>query len=286
MKEGSSPTVKRVFDQDGCRGPLQPLHPNGQTRTTTSTNSSLDTNYYYHPVSQTTTTSTSSTKDDGQQPTASLCFVSTSPSSFASVAEMLRDDTSNANPMTSTTPSSYCQAKENHHHDGNSTISSLYMTTTKTDDVSSSSLFLSYPSSFSSSSLCLLPTTHQTSSPASSTTTTTPSASSLPSVQVDDYYYYSRIPFLSSPHSSSVHLSSSPTIVRVHVYDLDATVSRAVNQVTRALHIGTGLFHAGVEVYGCEYFFGQTTDANASGISWNPPRLHPSHFFRETICMG
>lgn len=47
-----------------------------------------------------------------------------------------------------------------------------------------------------------------------------------------------------------------PNTVYLHVYDLDPTISKYVNKVMRPL--GAGAFHAGVEVYGIEYCYGQT----------------------------
>ncbi|PHJ15563.1 pppde peptidase domain protein [Cystoisospora suis] len=75
----------------------------------------------------------------------------------------------------------------------------------------------------------------------------------------------------------------SPNTVYLHVYDLDPTISKYVNKVMRPL--GAGAFHAGVEVYGIEYCYGQTCD-DSSGITINRPRKHPVHIYRETIVMG
>lgn len=48
----------------------------------------------------------------------------------------------------------------------------------------------------------------------------------------------------------------SPRMVLLHVYDLTPAISNYVNRIMRPL--GAGAFHAGVEVYGQEYSFGQT----------------------------
>ncbi|CAK0844188.1 unnamed protein product, partial [Prorocentrum cordatum] len=44
-----------------------------------------------------------------------------------------------------------------------------------------------------------------------------------------------------------------------------------------------GVFHAGVEVAGMEWSFGQTEDDATPGVSPNPPREHPAHRFRQTV---
>ncbi|EPR63050.1 hypothetical protein TGGT1_256780 [Toxoplasma gondii GT1] len=77
--------------------------------------------------------------------------------------------------------------------------------------------------------------------------------------------------------------SPPPNAVFLHVYDLDPTISKYMNKVMRPL--GAGAFHAGVEVYGIEYCYGQTYD-KTPGITVNRPRRHPAHIYRETIYMG
>lgn len=49
--------------------------------------------------------------------------------------------------------------------------------------------------------------------------------------------------------------------------------------------IGTGAFHAGVEVYGREYSFGHRSD-RSSGVVWTRPRGAEGHAFREAIDLG
>ncbi|CDI77286.1 hypothetical protein EAH_00023000 [Eimeria acervulina] len=49
----------------------------------------------------------------------------------------------------------------------------------------------------------------------------------------------------------------TPRMVLLHVYDLTPAISNYVNRIMRPL--GAGAFHAGVEVYGQEYCFGQTS---------------------------
>eukprot|EP00919_Chromeraceae_sp_WS-2016_P046285 GHVR01109992.1.p1 GENE.GHVR01109992.1~~GHVR01109992.1.p1 ORF type:complete len:206 (+),score=49.00 GHVR01109992.1:222-839(+) len=76
---------------------------------------------------------------------------------------------------------------------------------------------------------------------------------------------------------------NDPQIVKLHIYDLDKYTSRT-NSVLR--DIGLGVFHCGVEVYGQEWCYGQTCENNSTGVTWNPPRLHPSHIYRETLIQG
>ncbi|KAL8454444.1 hypothetical protein Emed_000165 [Eimeria media] len=89
---------------------------------------------------------------------------------------------------------------------------------------------------------------------------------------------------LEAPHFRGAPWPSfSPRMVLLHVYDLTPAISAYVNRVMRPL--GAGAFHAGVEVYGQEYCFGQTPD-DSSGISVCLPRQHPAHVYRETVLMG
>jgi hypothetical protein len=72
-------------------------------------------------------------------------------------------------------------------------------------------------------------------------------------------------------------------VVLLHVYDVfsDETV-QAVNTVLQ--RVGTGAFHAGVEVYGQEWSYGYTP--NCTGIVVCTPKANPAHRYRETIVMG
>lgn len=71
-------------------------------------------------------------------------------------------------------------------------------------------------------------------------------------------------------------------MVYLNIYDLDS-LSKVVNTVAKT--IGTGAFHAGVEIYGNEYSFGYITDGE-TGITKTIARSHPYHFYRESIPMG
>jgi len=70
--------------------------------------------------------------------------------------------------------------------------------------------------------------------------------------------------------------------VLLNVYDLDSLSAR-FNRYARRWN--TGAFHAGVEVYGIEYSFGQTSTVTP-GITINKPRCHPVHIYRESVQLG
>lgn len=75
---------------------------------------------------------------------------------------------------------------------------------------------------------------------------------------------------------------ANSNMVYLNIYDLDS-LSKVVNTVAKT--IGTGAFHAGVEVYGSEYSFGYITDGE-TGVTKTVARSHPYHVYRETIPMG
>lgn len=69
----------------------------------------------------------------------------------------------------------------------------------------------------------------------------------------------------------------------MHIYDVTGVgVVSGANQLLRPL--GTGAFHAGVEVYGQEYSFGYCEEE--SGIFCCDPTECEEHKYRETIQMG
>eukprot|EP00928_Gymnodinium_smaydae_P033881 TRINITY_DN24142_c0_g1_i2.p1 TRINITY_DN24142_c0_g1~~TRINITY_DN24142_c0_g1_i2.p1 ORF type:complete len:702 (-),score=195.61 TRINITY_DN24142_c0_g1_i2:3-2054(-) len=74
-------------------------------------------------------------------------------------------------------------------------------------------------------------------------------------------------------------------VVTLHVYDVsgDARVT-AFNNL--AHQMGTGAFHAGVEVYGVEWSYGWSAHKGQSGVYWNQPRQNSSHLYREPVRMG
>mmetsp|Transcript_52623 Transcript_52623/g.118013 ORF Transcript_52623/g.118013 Transcript_52623/m.118013 type:complete len:211 (+) Transcript_52623:58-690(+) len=71
--------------------------------------------------------------------------------------------------------------------------------------------------------------------------------------------------------------------VWLHVYDLNETTGYLNNYGLKTASLG--LFHAGVEVLGTEYFFGWG-DTELSGIRCNRPRQHGVHSYRESVFMG
>jgi len=76
---------------------------------------------------------------------------------------------------------------------------------------------------------------------------------------------------------------SSDASVVLHVYDIDGYTAR-VNNVVKTL-FGTGIYHVGVEVYGLEWFFGQSFD-DMTGVSCHEPKMHRAHHYRESVLMG
>lgn len=74
-----------------------------------------------------------------------------------------------------------------------------------------------------------------------------------------------------------------PTPVTLQIYDVSGNPAiKNVNQIFRAM--GTGAFHAAVEVYGQEWSFGYTPDG--CGIFNCPPRGCTAHSYREPVPMA
>jgi len=89
--------------------------------------------------------------------------------------------------------------------------------------------------------------------------------------------------------SSSVGFVIGPTAavmtipVRLNIYDV--STNPTVEKINHALMaVGTGAFHAGVEVQGLEYSYGYIQ--NGSGVFSNEPRASTLHHFRETLDVG
>jgi len=75
-----------------------------------------------------------------------------------------------------------------------------------------------------------------------------------------------------------------PAQVLLNIYDLNGKLITA-NSVLSA--VGTGAFHAAVEVYGKEFSFGAAASiAKACGIYECEPRSNTQHVFSESIDMG
>eukprot|EP00419_Tripos_fusus_P000534 CAMPEP_0172680336 /NCGR_PEP_ID=MMETSP1074-20121228/16701_1 /TAXON_ID=2916 /ORGANISM="Ceratium fusus, Strain PA161109" /LENGTH=271 /DNA_ID=CAMNT_0013498655 /DNA_START=87 /DNA_END=902 /DNA_ORIENTATION=- len=80
----------------------------------------------------------------------------------------------------------------------------------------------------------------------------------------------------------------NPSAVYLNVYDLKSSLTKA-NRVLK--YVGTGIFHAGVEVYGVEYSYGGSDESDSedegSGLFENEePRQHPVHVFKQSVPMG
>jgi len=75
-----------------------------------------------------------------------------------------------------------------------------------------------------------------------------------------------------------------PGKVMLNVYDVGRQWPvRTVNHVLRQM--GTGAFHAAIQVYGKEYSFGWTS-GRTPGVFTFAPRNCPNHLFRESIPLG
>eukprot|EP00929_Paragymnodinium_shiwhaense_P074168 TRINITY_DN37935_c0_g1_i1.p1 TRINITY_DN37935_c0_g1~~TRINITY_DN37935_c0_g1_i1.p1 ORF type:complete len:332 (+),score=28.17 TRINITY_DN37935_c0_g1_i1:326-1321(+) len=86
--------------------------------------------------------------------------------------------------------------------------------------------------------------------------------------------------FVGRSFSTTVH---SP--VTLHVYDVTSKISiRRLNNVCRLL--GTGAYHAAVEVYGKEWSYGFTAGYGTTGVFWCEPRECGMHQYREPIHLG
>eukprot|EP00747_Dinoflagellata_sp_TGD_P219837 gnl/TRDRNA2_/TRDRNA2_91884_c1_seq1.p1 gnl/TRDRNA2_/TRDRNA2_91884_c1~~gnl/TRDRNA2_/TRDRNA2_91884_c1_seq1.p1 ORF type:complete len:287 (+),score=41.19 gnl/TRDRNA2_/TRDRNA2_91884_c1_seq1:89-949(+) len=71
--------------------------------------------------------------------------------------------------------------------------------------------------------------------------------------------------------------------VTLHIYDV--TGHQAVDFANRVFRtLGTGAFHAAVEIYGDEWSYGWTD--KDTGVFSCPPRLCEAHKYRESIAMG
>lgn len=77
-----------------------------------------------------------------------------------------------------------------------------------------------------------------------------------------------------------------PSLVSLSVYDLVGSLAKT-NKVLK--YVGTGIFHAGVEVYGSEWSYGGFEDPEdeGAGIFENEePRQHPVHAYKQSVPMG
>eukprot|EP00928_Gymnodinium_smaydae_P084189 TRINITY_DN67447_c0_g1_i1.p1 TRINITY_DN67447_c0_g1~~TRINITY_DN67447_c0_g1_i1.p1 ORF type:complete len:289 (-),score=34.61 TRINITY_DN67447_c0_g1_i1:18-884(-) len=74
------------------------------------------------------------------------------------------------------------------------------------------------------------------------------------------------------------------TPITLRVYSVSTSVSlQRLNKIFRVL--GTGAYHAAVEVYGIEWSYGATA-TRESGVFWCPPGECDAHIYKERIEMG
>jgi len=88
--------------------------------------------------------------------------------------------------------------------------------------------------------------------------------------------------------------------VKIHVYDLleretvmrlwnscDCPLGRVFQAVNNGLHcLGSGAYHAGIEVNGVEYSYGYSPLEGVTGVFTNLPKRAPGHQYRTTIDFG
>jgi len=87
--------------------------------------------------------------------------------------------------------------------------------------------------------------------------------------------------------------------VQVHVYDLihretvletpwcDFPIGHCFNTFNDGMHcLGTGAYHAGIEVNGIEYAFGSNQQQGQSGVFICPPKKSPGYQYRTTLDFG
>lgn len=85
--------------------------------------------------------------------------------------------------------------------------------------------------------------------------------------------------------SRAPQVLSTPVPVMLHVYNIGAAgVGRALNRILKPL--GTGVFHCGVEVYGCEWSYSDTTTGLGDGVFPSKPTCCDGHDYCETLLMG
>jgi len=79
-----------------------------------------------------------------------------------------------------------------------------------------------------------------------------------------------------------VNQSPSGEPVWLHIYDVFGALEK-VNSFMKP--VGSGAFHAGVEVYGKEWSYGYATEG-MEGVYWTKPRCNDRHRYRESVNMG
>jgi len=83
-------------------------------------------------------------------------------------------------------------------------------------------------------------------------------------------------------NGQNLEWTADPTVT-LHIYDVGR--SEGVETVNKLLrHVGTGAFHAAVEIYGMEWSFGGTRAG--SGVFSCPPKQCGRHHYRESLPLG
>jgi len=76
-----------------------------------------------------------------------------------------------------------------------------------------------------------------------------------------------------------------PVPVTLHIYDIGTSGGgHVINRLLRPL--GTGVFHCGVEVFGCEWSYSDTTSGVGDGVFCSRPRCCEGHTYCESVSMG
>eukprot|EP00747_Dinoflagellata_sp_TGD_P103206 gnl/TRDRNA2_/TRDRNA2_168892_c0_seq1.p1 gnl/TRDRNA2_/TRDRNA2_168892_c0~~gnl/TRDRNA2_/TRDRNA2_168892_c0_seq1.p1 ORF type:complete len:381 (+),score=57.55 gnl/TRDRNA2_/TRDRNA2_168892_c0_seq1:173-1315(+) len=115
-----------------------------------------------------------------------------------------------------------------------------------------------------------------------------PEPQSAPVVKPPLRLLYSNLGVLDDEATRPANLEPFPShTVFLNIYDVgESHIFQTINQmstVDNSVLMG-GVFHAGTEVYGCEWAFGFSE--SGSGVSSVTPRVHPDHTYRATVPMG
>eukprot|EP00929_Paragymnodinium_shiwhaense_P091649 TRINITY_DN51551_c0_g2_i1.p1 TRINITY_DN51551_c0_g2~~TRINITY_DN51551_c0_g2_i1.p1 ORF type:complete len:200 (-),score=39.21 TRINITY_DN51551_c0_g2_i1:53-652(-) len=81
--------------------------------------------------------------------------------------------------------------------------------------------------------------------------------------------------------------AASDVPVVLHVYDFHST--KSLNSALR--HLGTGVYHVGIEVHGVEYTFEKKLDSEfrtvcETGVSFDKPKANTAYSHREALPLG
>lgn len=93
--------------------------------------------------------------------------------------------------------------------------------------------------------------------------------------------------FSSPPSTARLSARSSPRSIEpvvLHIYNVGTWQTQALNRFLRPL--GTGIFHCGVEVYGVEWSYSDTTTGLGDGIFDSKPMHCEGHTYYDSVSMG